>query len=55
MKKEDKNAHLKFLKYSNLLQEYDEYINYEIQSKINNIFKSNTIYLEELNKKIIYI
>jgi len=31
LKKEDVKAHLKFLKYSNTLQEYDNYINYEIE------------------------
>ena len=51
LKKEDNNVHLKFLKYSNLLQEYDEYINNEIDLKIDKIFKNNIINLDELNKE----
>jgi len=51
LKKEDKNVHLKFLKYSNTIQEYNNYVNYEIEKKINNIYQSNTINLKELNKE----
>ena len=51
LKKEDKKVHLKFLKYSNTLQEYDNYINYEIESKIKNIYLDNKINILELNKE----
>ena len=51
LKKEDKNVHLKFLKYSNILQEYYEYINYEIETKISNIYTSNYININEINKE----
>ena len=51
LKKEDKNAHIKFLKYSNTLQEYDNYINYEIERKITNIYSNNQINILELNKE----
>ena len=51
LKKEDKNIHLKFLKYSNTLQEYDNYINYEIEQKINNIYSNKCINIEEINKE----
>ena len=51
LKKEDKKVHLKFLKYSNTLQEYDNYINYEIENKINNIYTNNIINIKELNKE----
>lgn len=51
LKKEDKNAHLKFLKYSNILQEYDEYINYEIEQKIKNIYSKQKININEINKE----
>ncbi|MBQ2872671.1 MAG: tRNA lysidine(34) synthetase TilS [Bacilli bacterium] len=51
LKKEDKFVHLKFLKYSNTLQEYDNYINYEIELKINNIYKDNCINIDTLNKE----
>ena len=51
LKKEDKKAHLKFLKYSNELQEYDNYINYEIDKKINYIYSNNCINIDEINKE----
>lgn len=51
LKQEDNNIHLKFLKYSNTLQEYDNYIKYEIESKIKNIYQSNKINIKELNKE----
>ena len=50
LKEEDKSVHLKFLKYSNILDEYDKYIKSLIKKNINNIYKNNTIYLDELNK-----
>ena len=51
LKKEDKSVHLKFLKYSNILQEYDDYINYEIKKKIKNIYSDNIIDLTKLNEE----
>ena len=51
LKKEDKSVHKKFLKYSNTLQEYDNYINYEIERKINNIYLDNKIDITNLNKE----
>lgn len=51
LKKEDKQVHLKFLKYSNILQEYDNYINYQIDKKINNIYINDCISIHELNKE----
>ena len=51
LKKEDKNIHLKFLKYSSTLQEYVQYINYEIEQKINNIYKNNQINILTINKE----
>ena len=50
LKEEDKNVHLKFLKYSNTLDEYDKYIKSLIKKNVDNIYKDNIIYLEELNK-----
>lgn len=50
LKEEDKDVHLKFLKYSNTLDEYDKYIKTLIKKNINNIYKNNIIYLNELNK-----
>ena len=51
LKKEDKNVHLKFLKYSNILQEYDDYINYETERKIKNIYTNNSINIIKLNQE----
>jgi len=51
LKKEDKKVHLKFLKYSNTLQEYDNYINYEIERKINTIYNNSKINIPEINKE----
>lgn len=50
LKKEDKNVHLKFLKYSNLLQEYDNYIKKETKKIINKIYHNNKINIIEFNK-----
>ena len=55
LKEEDKNVHLKFLKYSNTLDEYDKYIKLLIKKNIDNIYKNNTIYLDELNKLDIFL
>ena len=51
LKKEDNKVHLKFLKYSNTLQEYDNYINYEIERKIKKIYINKKINIIELNKE----
>lgn len=51
LKDEDEKVHLKFLKYSNILQEYDNYIKYEIENKINNIYICNKIDINELKKE----
>lgn len=50
LKEEDKNIHIKFLKYSKILNEYDKYIKNLVFEKIDTIFNNNTIYIEELNK-----
>lgn len=55
LKKEDKNVHLKFLKYSNTLQEYDSYINYQINKLINKIYINNRIDISKLNDEHIFI
>ena len=51
LKKEDKNVHIKFLKYSNTLQEYDNYINYEIKNKLSRIYDNNCINIKEINQE----
>ena len=41
LKKEDKNVHLKFLKYSNMLSEYDDYLNKEAQKYLKKVFNND--------------
>ena len=48
LKEEDKDIHKKFLKYSNTLQEYSNYMQREIERHINKVYKNNTIYLDRL-------
>lgn len=43
MKKEDVNVHKKFIRYSNTLLEYNNYINDEIDMKIREIYKDNVL------------
>ena len=51
LKEKDKNIHLKFLKYSETLQEYNEYIDREINKKIPNIYQNDIINIDILNKE----
>lgn len=51
LKEKDKNIHLKFLKYSETLQEYNEYIDREILKKLPNIYINNIINIDTLNKE----
>lgn len=50
LKKEDINIHKKFIKYSNTLNEYNDYINYEVDNIIKDIYINNTLYLDKFNK-----
>lgn len=50
LKEEDKDIHKKFLKYSNTLLEYDNYIKDLVKKNISNIYKNNTINIKELLK-----
>ncbi len=61
LKKEDKNVHEKFLKFSRTLLEYDEYINEEIKRNVAKVYRDRTIDLTKyfeldplIQKKIIY-
>lgn len=61
LKNEDHNVHLKFLKYSNDISEYNEIIKYEVNRLYTKIVKENILYLNELKsvphivkKNIIY-
>lgn len=51
LKKEDKDIHLKFLKYSETLQEYYNYIEDITKEKLNKIYKNNTIDIASFNKE----
>ena len=51
LKLEDKLVHLKFLKYSNTLQEYYNYVEEISKEKINTIYKNNTIDIEKFNNE----
>ena len=51
IKKEDNNAHLMFLKYSNTLQEYYNYIEDVIKEKINTDYQHNIIDIDKLLKE----
>lgn len=49
-KEEDKDVHKKFLRYSKILNEYDEYIKSLVKKNINKIYINKIIYLDELKK-----
>ena len=51
LKEKNKNIHLKFLKYSETLQEYNEYIDREINKKLSTIYQNNIINIDVLNKE----
>lgn len=50
LKNEDINIHKKFLKYSETLLEYDNYIKNATKSIVNNFFKNNILDIQEFNK-----
>lgn len=50
LKNEDINIHKKFLKYSETLLEYDNYIKNTAKSIVNNFFKNNILDIQEFNK-----
>ena len=51
LKQEDELVHLKFLNYSNTLQAYYNYIEDISLAKINNIYKDNTIDINDFQKE----
>jgi len=51
LKKEDKSVHLKFLNYSNTLQEYYNYIEEETKKKINNNYINNKINIDIIKQE----
>ena len=61
LKKEDKNVHKKFLKYSETLLEYNNYVNDEVNNLLPHIYKDNILLLAKITtihpfllKNIIY-
>lgn len=61
LKEEDKNIHLKFLKYSKTLQEYDKYIKEVTEKETKQIYQNNVLNLKKfsllekfLQKNILY-
>jgi len=50
LKKENNDVHKKFIKYSNTLLEYHEYIEYEVDNNINKIYKNNLLDINKFNK-----
>lgn len=60
-KREDKNVHNKFYKFSKILLEYNDYIDKQVENVINTVCPQNVLNIEEFNKleyviamKIIY-
>lgn len=43
LKEEDKNVHEKFLKFSRMIYEYDDYISKEIELKFNSVYANNKL------------
>ncbi len=61
LKSEDVNVHDKFLKFSKLLEDYDEFINLQVEKVFNNVYKDSILNIEKYNElekllqnKIIY-
>ena len=62
LKKEDKNVHIKFLKFSKMLLKYDNFINKIVLDYYNNIYKDNVLDIDSylklddvIKEKIIYL
>jgi len=50
LKDEDKNVHLKFLQFSNKLQEYDDFINSIVDKEYNKVVVNNKINVEQIKE-----
>lgn len=50
LKKEDVNVHKKFLKYSETLLEYDNYIKKQAKNIVNKIYKNQSLHITSFNK-----
>lgn len=49
LKQEDKNVHKKFIKYSNTLLEYNDYVNYEIETNLHKVYIDNKLDINKFN------
>ena len=49
LKKEDKEIHKKFIKYSNTLLEYNDYVNYEIETNLHKVYIDNKLDINKFN------
>ena len=55
LKKEEKNVHLKFLKYSEVLEKNNNYIKHILDNKIKDIVNNNIIDIKKLKKEDTFI
>lgn len=55
LKKENKNVHLKFLKFSKLMNEVDNYIEKEVNNAYNNIYKDGCIDISSFKELDLFI
>ena len=55
LKEENPNIHLYFLKYSEQLLEYNQYIQKETTKIINKIYKNNTLAIDKFQKQELFI
>lgn len=51
IKKEDKNVHQKFYKFSKTLLEYNDYIDKQVKKKINEIYPDNILNIEKFKEE----
>lgn len=51
LKKEDKNVHLKFLKYSELINENNDYLEKLVESTKSKVYKDNVLDLKQFTKQ----
>ncbi len=49
LKKEDKNVHKKFYKFSRTILAYNNYIDKEVDKVFDTLYKDNTLYLKDFN------
>lgn len=61
LKNEDSNVHEKFIKFSNTLQKYDDFINRLVSKEIKRVFKNDELLIDEylgldylIQEKVIY-